>query len=152
MRTVWLGGIFGGKKPGGDASSTEAGHRVGSQILHRVRDRDTPSATAYRRLVDSKIDAAPPPIAAPISAPFLPPTMAPTPAPDAADPPMIIAVFFQLRWSGTISRSTFSRCATAGAAETAGRAAVRRSAAGCTAGRALTTGAGLEANCEACAY
>src|SRR3982750_1295857 len=67
------------------------------------RDRDPPSTTPQRRLVDSKIDAAPPPIAAPINAPFLPPMMAPTPAPDAADPPMTMAVFFQVRCGGASS-------------------------------------------------
>ena len=60
-------------------------------------ERDTCNINA------SKIEAAPPPMAAPISAPFLPPTMPPTPAPPAADPPMTIAVLPHERSSRTSS-------------------------------------------------
>src|SRR3954467_959600 len=88
------------------------------------RDRDPPSTIPQRRLVDSKIDAAPPPIAAPINAPFWPPTMAPTPAPDAADPPMTMAVFFQVRCGASSRTTTASRWTGAALRTTVRRGAV----------------------------
>src|SRR3982751_3674264 len=138
------------KRPGGDASSTEAGPPGRSARRRRLvyrggapgpiadsasrRDATLHPRLAYWRLVDSKIDAAPPPIAAPINAPFLPPMMAPTPAPDAADPPMTMAVFFQVRCGGASSTTTASRWTGA-----ALRTAVRRGAVAVrTTGRELT--------------
>src|SRR4051812_38939713 len=118
---------------------SEAGHRAESRILHHVAIATLHprllGPSAQLRLVDSRIDAAPPPIAAPINAPFLPPMMAPTPAPEAAEPPTIMAVFFQVRCGGASSRTTTaSRCTGAALRTTVRRGAV----AGRTTGRELT--------------
>jgi hypothetical protein len=101
-----------------------------------------PSAAAQRRLDASYIEAAPPPIAAPINAPFLPPTMAPTPAPDAADPPMISAVFVFVRSGRTSSSPRYTTVSSGCDVRYTGAGSVRRAVRGAWV-RTTVAGAGV---------
>src|SRR5690349_17929410 len=87
-------------------------------------------------------------MAAPISAPFFPPMSAPTPAPEAAEPPMIISVFCQVRCGAGSRYTTRSLRTGAALVET-----LRRTGAGrVTDGELTSCGRAVLTNCDAGAY